>query len=58
MLLADEVRGNYPALPVILTSSGEKPARLRDAEIFIRKPYRLEDIVAMVRENLGVADLA
>jgi hypothetical protein len=43
---------------VILTSSGEKPARLRDAEIFIRKPYRLEDIVAMVRENLGVADLA
>jgi CheY-like chemotaxis protein len=58
LLLADEVRGNYPALPVILTSSGEKPARLRDAEIFIRKPYRLEDIVAMVRENLGVADLA
>ncbi len=56
LLLAHQVRGFNPSLPVILTSSGLKPASLGDTEIFIRKPYRLDDIVAMVKSNLGAGD--
>jgi CheY-like chemotaxis protein len=57
LLLAHQVRGIYPTLPVILTSSGSKPASLGEAEIFIPKPYRLGDIVAVVRSNLGAGEL-
>lgn len=57
LLLAHQIRGINPAIPVILTSSGDKPASLSNTEIFIRKPYPLDDIVALVRLNLGTKDL-
>ncbi len=57
LLLAHQVRGIDPTIPVILTSSGGKPASLSDTEIFIHKPYRLDQIVALVRVNLDVAGL-
>jgi len=57
LLLAHQVRGIYPTLPVLLTSSGDKPASLGESEIFIRKPYRLEDIVAVVTNNLATMEL-
>ena len=50
-----QVRGINPSLPVLLTSSGDKPESLGDSEVFIRKPYRLDDIVAVVRKNLDAA---
>ena len=56
LLLAHHVRAIYPDLPMILTSSGVKPSGLTEAEIFIRKPYRLDDILAVVRTNLGFKD--
>ncbi len=56
LLLAHQVRGMDPTLPVLLTSSGDKPASLSDSEVFIRKPYRLDDIVAVVRSNLEARD--
>jgi CheY-like chemotaxis protein len=55
LLLAHQVRGINPSLPVLLTSSGDKPESLGDSEVFIRKPYRLDDIVAVVRKNLDAA---
>lgn len=57
LLLAHQVRGINPALPVLLTSSSEKPASLNDGEIFIRKPYRLDDIVEVVMKNLRPVNL-
>jgi CheY-like chemotaxis protein len=57
LLLAHQVRGIYPTLPVLLTSSGDKPASLGESEIFIRKPYRLQDIVAVVTNNLATMEL-
>ena len=57
LLLAHQVRGIDPTIPVILTSSGGKPASLSDTEIFINKPYRLDQIVTLVMVNLDVAGL-
>jgi CheY-like chemotaxis protein len=57
LLLAHQVRGIDSTLPVILTSSGDKPASLSETEIFIRKPYRLDHIVALVMMYLDTAGI-
>jgi CheY-like chemotaxis protein len=54
--LARYIQAIYPTTPVILTSGSAKPAGLHDTEFFIRKPYKLDGVVAMVLKTVSSTD--
>ncbi len=49
--LARLLHVNYPALPIILTSTSNGPVA---PAIFISKPYRMERVISIVFEKLGL----
>ena len=50
--LADEVRANWPGLPILLTSGDERSAQSGEAFDLLRKPYRREELSAAIRRKL------
>jgi len=56
LFLARHVQAKYPAIPVILTSGSAQPAALDAAGLFIRKPYSLDRVVALVAQTLRATD--
>jgi CheY-like chemotaxis protein len=54
--LARDVRAKYPAIPVILTSATALPVRLDESQIFIRKPFQLDQVLALIVQTLRSTD--
>jgi len=56
--LAREIKLRWPSLPVVLTSGhdGERLGGLPSNCVFLRKPWRGEDIVRLVEEALASAE--
>ncbi len=53
--LAEEIRSNWPALPILLTSGDERSAQSGKAFDLLRKPYRREELAAAIRRKLDGA---
>jgi CheY-like chemotaxis protein len=52
--LANVLRRNFPALPIILTSGNVKSQPVSDAILFVPKPYRVAQVVEIVFSTLGL----
>jgi CheY-like chemotaxis protein len=52
--LARQVRQDFPAVPIILTSGNIRARDTEDLGLFIPKPYDLEDAAALVHQALGL----
>jgi two-component system, response regulator PdtaR len=51
--VARDLRGQYPLLPIILTSGNERPPGADTLGPFIPKPYKIDYAVSVVRELLS-----
>jgi PAS domain S-box-containing protein len=50
--LAEKIRAQWPALPILLTSGGERSAQSGQAFDLLHKPYRREELSTAIRRKL------
>jgi two-component SAPR family response regulator len=50
--LAEKIRAQWPALPILLTSGDERSTQSGKPFDLLRKPYRREELSAAIRRKL------
>lgn len=53
--LAERIRHDFPAIPVILTSGNARPSPVSGFGLFVAKPYDITGTVTLILTKLGLA---